>query len=187
MTQEQPETMGDKIADVFFKAFWVLVAVGILYSCIDKNTRWLKPDYSQPHEYLNVTGYGPNGESMEGNDHTYSGIGFTEYKDNFFKTGQGECIKYLKHISPDRVKFSMRVFNSFLSDEGDYNDIRVAHAQLQCVEFLGGRDKSCEDRFMNLAKETKDPKAAMLIIFESVIRCERKQNIGRYRFISLEK
>lgn len=52
MSQEQSESMGDKIAGILLKGFWLLVAVGILYSCIDKNTRWLKPDYSQPHEYL---------------------------------------------------------------------------------------------------------------------------------------
>ncbi|MED5603178.1 MAG: hypothetical protein VX935_12245 [Pseudomonadota bacterium] len=186
MSQAQSESTGDKFAGIFLKGFWLLVAVGILYSCIDKKTRWLKPDYSQPHEYLSITGYGPSGEGMEGNDHSYSGVGLREHKDNFFPIGKGKCSEYLENITPDRVRLSMRAFNAFLNDEGDYNDTRVAHAKLQCVEYLG-RDKSCEDRFMDLAKETKDPQASMLIMLESMTRCDRKKNIGKHRIISLDK
>jgi len=151
MSQKKGEGIGDNIAGLFLKVFWALVVVGILYSCIDENTRWLKPDYSQPHEYLSVTGYGPNGESMEGNDHSYSGVGLREYKDNFFPIGRGKCSEYLKEISEDKVRLSMRAFNDFLNYEGDYNDIRVAYAKLQCVKFLG-RDKSCEDRLILLCQ-----------------------------------
>jgi hypothetical protein len=185
MSQEKSEGIGDKLAGLFLKGFWVLVAVGILYSCIDKNTLWLKPDYSQPHEYLSVTGFGLNGKSMEGNDHSYSGVGLTGYKDNFFPIGKGQCTAHLNNISEDRARLSMRAFNGFLNDEGDYNDVRVAHANLQCVEFFG-RDKACQDLLMNLAKETKDSRLSMLIIFESATRCRREKNIGNQRVISLD-
>lgn len=78
----------------------------------------------------------------------------------------------------------MRAFNIFLNDQGDFNDVRVAHAKLQCVEFLG-RDKACEDQIMNLAKQAKDPQTGMLIMLESMTRCRREQSIGEYRVISL--
>ncbi len=186
MRQEESQSMSNKIAGLFLKGFWLLVAVGILYMFIDKNTRWLKPDYSQPHEYLSVTGYGSNGESLEGNDNSYSGAGLTEYHDNFFPIGKGKCTEYLEEISQDRVRISMQGFNYFLSNEGDYNDVRVAYAKLQCVKFLG-TDKSCKDRLMDLAIGKKDREELILIVLESMARCERKQNIGKYRIISLGK
>lgn len=186
MRQEESQSMKNRIADLFLKGFWLLVAVGILYMFIDKNTRWLKPDYSQPHEYLDVTGYGSNGESLEGNDHSYSDTKLTEYQDNFFPIGKGKCTEYLEEISQDSVRLSMQAFNYFLSNEGDYNDIRVAHVKLQCVEFLGA-DKSCKDKLMNLALERKDRQESILIMLKSMERCERKQNIGEYRVISLGK
>ena len=177
--------MCEKISEALLKGFWVLVAVGVLFSCIDKNTRWLKPDYSQPHEYLKVVGYGANGESLKDNDHSYSGNILTEYKDNFFLIGNGECVKYLSGISEERVKLSMEGFNYFLNTEGDYNDTRVAHAEMQCIRFIG-RDEDCEAKFMNLAKSVKETRTAVNIILESKVRCRREEKIGESRIISLE-
>tara|TARA_B100001059_G_C17799015_1_gene564961 strand:- start:900 stop:1451 length:552 start_codon:yes stop_codon:yes gene_type:complete len=181
---EQLESIGNYMAGIFIKGLYFLVPLVILYSCIDNNTRWLKPDYTQPHEYLSIIGYGPNGESMEGNDYSYSGAAL--YKDNFFPIGKGKCSEHLERISQDRVRLSMIAFNSLLNDKGDYNGILVAHAKFQCVKYLG-RDKSCDERLMNLAKETKDPLASMLITLKSATRCRKEQNIGKSRVFSLEK
>jgi len=79
----------------------------------------------------------------------------------------------------------MRAFNLFLSNEGDFNDVRVVHANLQCVEFLG-RDKACEDRLMKLAKLAEEPQLSMLIMLESITRCRRERNIGNNRIVSLD-
>ena len=177
--------MREKISEALLKGFWVLVAVGVLFSYIDKNTRWLKPDYSQPHEYLKVVGYGANGESMEDNDHSYSGNILTDYKDNFFSIGNGQCIEYLSGISDERVKLSMEGFNYFLNTEGDYNDIRVAHAEMQCIRF-SGMDEDCEAKFRNLAKSVKETRIALAIIIESTGRCRREEKIGESRTITLE-
>ncbi|ALQ07403.1 hypothetical protein D172_004570 [Pseudoalteromonas sp. Bsw20308] len=184
MIWEQLESIGNKMAGIFIKGLWLLVPIVILYSCIDNNTRWLKPDYNQPHEYLSIIGYGPNGESMEGNDYSYSGAGL--YKDNFFPVGKGKCSEHLERISLDRVRLSMIAFNSLLNDKGDYNDIHVANVKFQCVKYLG-RDKLCDERFMNLAKETKDPLASMLITLKSATQCRREQKIGKSKVFSLEK
>ena len=78
----------------------------------------------------------------------------------------------------------MRVFNAYLSDQNDYNDIRVAHAKLQCIEFLG-RDRSCEDRLKERAQQSKDSKEALRIILE-LSQCDKKRSIGEYRTISID-
>lgn len=122
---------------------------------------------------------------MEGNEHQYSAVGLTEFKDNFFPIGKGQCIAYLNKIPRDRVRLSMRAFNSYLNESDAHSDIHVAHARFQCIEFLG-RDKSCEDHFKSTMKETKDSRAVMVLILESMLRCERKRNTGNARIISLE-
>ena len=68
--------------------------------------------------------------------------------------------------------------------KGGFNDVHVAHAKLQCVEFLG-RDTACEDQVKNLAKQEKSSRSGMLIMLEFMTRCRREQSIGEYRVISL--
>jgi hypothetical protein len=184
MDRQRLNAIGDKIAGLFGMAFFALLGGLMLYSCIDDTTRWLKPDYSKPHEYIDVTGYGPGWASMEGNDHQYSGTGVTDYKDNFFPIGEGRCVSYMNSVPEDYVQLSMSAFNSYLEQEGDFNDVRVAHAELQCVAFLG-TDQACVSRLTKLAEQTEDPREAAMITLASMFKCDQKQPIGEPRVISL--
>lgn len=185
MKHEHSESISEKVSGLILKGFFLLGLVAVLYSCIDRKTQWLKPDYSQPHEYLRVTGYDATWASLSNNNYPYIGAGLIEYKDNFFPVGEGKCTAYLENISSDKVRLSMRVFNAFLSEKGARNDARVVHAKLQCAEFLG-RDERCENRYANSTKNNKDPLTSALTIYEAQLRCERRNNIGRERIISLD-
>lgn len=80
----------------------------------------------------------------------------------------------------------MRAFNGFLSDVGDFNDLRVVHAKLQCVEYLG-RDETCKKRMLELAESVKENKeVSTFLMFGSITLCDRKNNIGEARHVSLE-
>jgi hypothetical protein len=175
---------GDRLAGVFLKGAVALFFIAILYSCIDKNTRWLKPNFGEAHEYLRVTGYGPGWSSLEGNDYRYGGVGLTEFKDNFFPLGGGECESHLGRLTEKRVRLSMIAFNSFVRDEGDYNDKRVAKAKMQCVQFLG-QDQACVDRLTKLSDQAEDPRVSARYFLESTYRCDQRRNIGDSRTISI--
>lgn len=182
---ERKNRVTDGLFSKFFFAFFVLI---IAYSCIDQNTNWFKPDYSQPHEYMLITGYGQNWQSIENNDHPFVFFGNTllDNRDNYFQIGSGDCTKHLRSITVEEANNALESYNSFLNDEGDYNDVRIAHVELQCVEFLG-RDKACEERLIKLLENTSDIKIVQYIYLEEMEKCDNKKFVGQVRRISREK
>lgn len=184
MAEADPRSLADRLAGLLGMGVILTICGGLLYSCIDEHTSWFKPDYSQPHEYIHVTGYGRDGTSMAGNDHQYSGTGVTDHKSNFFPIGEGRCVSYMNSLPESYVQMSMRAFNSYLEQEGDFNDVRVAYAHFQCVAFLG-TDEACVSRLTKLAEQTEDPREAAMITLASMFKCDRKQPIGEPRVISL--
>lgn len=174
----------DLVTNISLKIFWGLVLFFVAAYVIDSNTSWLKPDYNQPHEYLSVEGFGNGWMSMEGNDHTFLGSALTKYKDNFFPIGEGRCFMHLRNISDDQVRIAMEGFNYFLASRDDWNDIRVAHVKIQCVEY-SGRDKQCEERAYKSANPSSDPRSIAIGVLLSQEACEKKRPIGSAKIISL--
>lgn len=152
-----------------------------------KETKLFKPNINQPHEYLSITGYGPNGKEIEKDTRFYTFMGLKKYQENF-PIGEGKCIKHLKNMSADRIKLSMRRYNttSTFDSKSINNNTPITHVRLQCVEALG-MDNSCIQRFVNMAKKIKDPQNSANIMLVSVTACDKVRAIGVRRTVSLGK
>lgn len=137
------------------------------------------PDYSKPHEYIYLKGYDSSGESLEGNDHTYFGVGLINLDNNYYSVGSRECSKAISEITQDKVDRSIDAFNYYLDTQGDYNDKRVHLVVAQCFSYFG-RDEEREKRMKEMA-ETGDRKM-MINALLGIGKCKVNQKAGDPKF-----
>lgn len=141
----------------------ILVLLSIfLWGCSDK-----EPDYSLPYEYIDAVGFTVSGErSSKVNHRSYSFSAEStlfRYRKNFFQVGKHECVEFLKNISMDDIRLSVRVYNYSNQDRGYFKDKPVTRVVLQCVQSQG-RDEECIAKMEKAVREIDDETARFIIL-----------------------
>lgn len=166
------------------KIFFLLCLLTALFGCS-------KPDYSKPHEYIKVIGYGEGWVSTESNkrrfDHLLKAQIHTEL-------GSGECEKHLKTLDPEKVFVEMAATNYLIRTESDSaQDIPIKYAKLQCVAYHG-QDQNCEekrkklldDQIHKLEKSDASIYEGAALLIKSSGDCDIRNEIGQVRTFSLD-
>lgn len=147
-------------------------------------------DFSKPHEYIKVTGYGDGWASTENNARKFDRLLKAQI---YAELGSGKCEKYLHNLDPERIFVEMAATNYLIHTEPDSaHDIPIKYATLQCVAFHG-QDQNCEERNKRAAAEAlktaSDREEAAAIVLSSWVSdpCAIRKEIGQARTFSLDQ
>lgn len=143
-----------------------------------------KPDYSKPHEYIEVHGYGDGWKNTENNKRRFDHLLKAQI---YAEIGSGKCEKYLSALDPENVFIEMAVINYLIRTEVEsVRDIPIKYATLQCIAYHGA-DQNCEEKKLKFIKEADlNIREGTYLLLATMGNCDIKKEIGHVRTFSFD-
>ena len=192
MAEEAHKVQAKKPGYIIKAAIYSIVIALGLFIFLNNNTKWFRPDYSQPHQYIKIESFDSQWRSLKNEEASASVAIFkfmAHHNDNFFPVKKNECNSHLNSWSDKRIKDGITTFNFMIAEHYPQNS-RVKHLKLYCVEYLGN-DKNCEKKIIDESsanwktKNREGRQAAMMRNLSSIIICRKERNIGQSKTISI--